>query len=359
MFFHILESSLLNAVMITGLVTIMMIMIEMLNIESRGGFFHGLAQSRVGGVILGTLLGITPGCLGGFATVSLYTHGVLSFGALVAMMIASSGDEAFVMLATIPRDSLWIFAILGGLAMVVGYLVDLFVKKRDPMHCDAHFDVHDEDRQQQGMKGERHLFGWKRMVMFVGIALFLVALVSGLLEHEHGDAEEMEAEILGGINLLSEDWMNMVFAAFSLVVLACLVWASDHFVEEHLWHHIVLKHLPRIFAWTFGVLVFMGILLNYFDISGWISDNTLLMILLATLVGLIPESGPHLIFVTLYAGGIVPLPVLLASCISQDGHASLPLLAESKISFLKAKLINCAVALCAGLICMAFQAMNL
>ncbi len=72
------------------------------------------------------------------------------------------------------------------------------------------------------------------------------------------------------------------------------------------------------------------------------------MILLATAIGIIPESGPHLIFVTLYAAGVVPLPVLLASCISQDGHASIQLLAESRRSFLLAKAINCAVALLVG-----------
>jgi len=92
----------------------------------------------------------------------------------------------------------------------------------------------------------------------------------------------------------------------------------------------------------------VGIGLQYIDIEKWISDNTVLMILLATLVGIIPESGPHLIFVTLFAAGVVPFPVLLASSISQDGHASLPLIAESKKSFAWAKLINCTVAMTAG-----------
>jgi hypothetical protein len=59
-----------------------------------------------------------------------------------------------------------------------------------------------------------------------------------------------------------------------------------------------------------------------------------------------------MIFVTLYAAGIVPFPVLLASSISQDGHASLPLIAESRKSFLWAKLINCIVALAAGFLSM-------
>ena len=90
--------------------------------------------------------------------------------------------------------------------------------------------------------------------------------------------------------------------------------------------------------------------MSHFDIASWISDNTILMILLAAAVGIIPESGPHLVFVSLYAAGVIPLPVLLASCISQDGHASLPLLAESRGSFIKAKLINVVVAIIIGLI---------
>lgn len=345
MILHLLEESLLNAILITGLVTIMMMMIESLNIESKGRFFSSMGQSRVGGVLVGALLGVIPGCLGGFATVSLYTHGLLSFGALVAMMIASAGDEAFVMLAAIPGDALWIFALLFGIAIVTGLVTDLIFKKKDIMRCNDDYSIHEED-EADGTAKRRH-FGWKRIVMFTGILVFLAALVTGHLEHEHG-AEGMHEELVGGINLLSEEWMNVMFAILSIVVLVLLVCGSDHFVEEHLWHHVVVRHLPVIFAWTFGVLVVVGLLLNFFDVSSWISENTVLMILLATAIGVIPESGPHLIFVTLYASGIVPLPVLLASCISQDGHASLPLIAESKKSFLKAKLVNCVVALAVG-----------
>jgi hypothetical protein len=94
--------------------------------------------------------------------------------------------------------------------------------------------------------------------------------------------------------------------------------------------------------------------MSYFDIASWVSDNTILMILLAAAVGIIPESGPHLVFVSLYAAGVVPLPVLMASCISQDGHASLPLLAQSRGAFIKAKLINVSVGIGIGLICSYF-----
>jgi len=349
---ELIIDSLRNAVLITGLVVVMMMLIETLNINTHGGIFAGLKKSRIGQVVVSALLGLIPGCMGGFASVSLYTHGIISFGALVAMMIASSGDEAFVMLAMIPKDMLWICIILFVAAVAAGLVTDLVYKpKKAPKICEENYAIHDEDEEPHGHGEGRHIT-WKRVVMFLGVALFVGALVSGFLGHEE-EAPEAAAKA-GGINLLSEEWMYWLFGAFSLLVLAVLIFGKDHFVEEHLWHHIVVKHLPSVFLWSFGVLCLVGILMNYMDIESWISSNTALMILLATLVGIIPESGPHLIFVTLYASGMIPLPVLLASCISQDGHASLPLLAESKGAFFRAKLVNCAVALAVGFTAMLF-----
>ena len=101
-----------NSILITGLVIIMILMIEYVNIHSHGKWFTRLHQNRFGQVVLGAGLGIIPGCMGGFAAVSMYSHKLLSFGALIAMMIASSGDEAFVMLAMIPKETLLLMVIL-------------------------------------------------------------------------------------------------------------------------------------------------------------------------------------------------------------------------------------------------------
>ena len=394
---HILIDILRNSILITGLVVVMMMMIESLNIESKGMFFKGLRKTRTGQVVIGALLGSVPGCMGGFATVSLYTHRMFSFGALVAMMIASSGDEAFVMLAMIPDKALVLFAILFVTAVLVGIMTDKVYDRIHARkcslemhedcgideHCQEGYAVHEDhteaaDSDISGKK-TRH-YGWKRISMFIGLAVFIAALATGKLGHDHeshahGNAHtEHVAEHHDHsccdhshscqehghegktfhINLLSEDWMNVLFAGLSIIVLFVLLLGSDHFVEEHLWNHIVRRHLPAIFAWTFGVLLVLGIMLQYIDIDRWISSNTVLMILLATLIGIIPESGPHMIFVTLYAAGVVPFPVLLASSISQDGHASIPLLAENRKSFAWAKLINCIVALTAGLVAMLF-----
>ena len=71
--------------------------------------------------------------------------------------------------------------------------------------------------------------------------------------------------------------------------------------------------------------------------------------LIAVLLGLIPESGPHLIFVTLFAEGSLPLSILLASSVVQDGHSALPLLAETKQGFVWVKAINLTIGLAVGL----------
>ena len=407
MMMHLFIDILRNSILITGLVVVMMMMIESLNIESKGLLFKGLRKTRLGQVTMAALLGSVPGCMGGFATVSLYTHRLFSFGALVAMMIASSGDEAFVMLAMFPQKAMILFAILFILAVITGYLTDKLYGRIHARKCHKHEHnecgvetdcheyelhseecLHNENSSIEDKQARSRHFGWKRIVMFIGLAAFIAALASGQLGHDHnthsheGHSHEVhmheeyshDAHCHEGhchececadvhidkskgfqIDLLSEDWMNVLFAGLSVIVLFALIFASDHFVEEHLWDHIIKKHLPTIFAWTFGVLLVLGITLQYIDIEQWISDNTVLMILLATAIGVIPESGPHLMFVTLYAAGVIPFPVLLASSISQDGHASIPLLAESKKSFLWAKVINCATALQVSAQCFSYK----
>jgi hypothetical protein len=135
---HILVDAFRNAILISGLVVVMMMMIESLNIESGGTLFKGLKKTRFGQVVTAALLGSVPGCMGGFATVSLYTHRMFSFGALVAMMIASSGDEAFVMLAMVPDKALTIFAVLFVIAVITGVVVDM-IHDRIHLHtCDKH-----------------------------------------------------------------------------------------------------------------------------------------------------------------------------------------------------------------------------
>jgi hypothetical protein len=143
----------------------------------------------------------------------------------------------------------------------------------------------------------------------------------------------------------------VIFAIFSIITVLFTATAKEHFIKDHIWGHVIKKHLLSIFLWTFGALLVCQIGIMHLDIQHWISNNMFLVLLLAVAVGLIPESGPHLIFVTLFAQGIVPFYILLVNSIVQDGHTTLPLLAESKGAFFKAKFINMAVGLVIGIIC--------
>lgn len=342
-----------NSFLITGLVIIMMLMIEFINIHSEGRWFSRLRQHRFGQVVLGAGLGIIPGCMGGFAVVSMYSHKLLSFGALIAMMIASSGDEAFVMLAMIPKQALILCAVLFVIAILVGWIVDLISKKQiqDPSCCEDGFKLHKEEHhhgtvhEKASLKNLKHASA-ERIALLLGVVIFIIALAFGLLEHEHE-----AVETLSHVNVFDEYWLNLFFAIVSLIVVWFIATINEHVVKEHLWEHVIRKHFLSIFLWTFGALLVIELGLHYLDMESWINSNILWMILLAVLVGIIPESGPHMLFVTLFATGMVPFSVLLASSISQDGHASLPLLAESKRSFLKAKLINTIVAAVFGYTC--------
>lgn len=351
-FSHLFLDVLRNSVLITGLVMIMMLMIEYVNIHSHGKWFTKLRQNRFGQVVLGAGLGIIPGCMGGFAAVSMYSHKLLSFGALIAMMIASSGDEAFVMLAMIPKEALLLMVILFVVAVAAGLIVDRFSKPSKHEGCSEGYQIHDEDEKAEiedkpTLRNLRHASA-ERIALLLGVILFIVALAFGMLEHEHEEAVEV---VHTHLNIFDEYWMNLIFAVVSLFVVWFIATAPEHVVKEHLWEHIIRKHFLSIFLWTFGALLVIQVGLHYFDIETLISNNIPWMILLAVLVGIIPESGPHLLFVTLFATGTVPFSVLLASSISQDGHASLPLLAESKRSFLKAKVINVLVAAFLGYLC--------
>ncbi len=356
-FLHLFLDVLRNSVLITGLVMIMMLMIEYVNIHSHGKWFTRLRRNRFGQVVLGAGLGLIPGCMGGFAAVSMYSHKLLSFGALIAMMIASSGDEAFVMLAMIPTGSLILMGILFVVAILAGWLVDRFAKPGKGKHndgCDEGYQLHYEDETHEKvdkatLRNLRHASA-ERIALLLGVILFIVALAFGMLEHEHEHEEAAEA-IHHQLNIFDEYWLNLLFAIVSLVVVWFIATTSEHIVKEHLWDHVIRKHFLSIFLWTFGALLVIQVGLHYFDIETLISNNIPWMILLAVLVGIIPESGPHLLFVTLFATGTVPFSVLLASSISQDGHASLPLLAESKRGFLKAKIVNVLVAAVVGYLC--------
>lgn len=318
-----------HAFLITGFVFVMMLVIEYLNILTAGVWGKRLSRNRWGQYVLASALGFLPGCLGAFAVGAMYSHGVVTFGAVVAAMIATAGDESFVMLALFPGRAVQIFAALFVLGIVGGAAADLFTRRYGfsaSFEC-AGLEIHEHacDCFPRGeiMKQWRECTP-ARGILAVALAVIIVAIITGQV----GPREW--------------NWIRQTLLVASAVALFIVATVHDHFLEDHMWKHIAKKHIPRIFLWTLGALVVFYVLTEHLEISleTIAGRGRYVLLLTACLVGLIPQSGPHMIFVTFYARGAIPLSILLANSIVQEGHGLLPLLAESKRSVLAIKALK-------------------
>jgi hypothetical protein len=126
-----------------------------------------------------------------------------------------------------------------------------------------------------------------------------------------------------------------------------------HFALEHVYGHVIRKHLVSLFLWLFLTLLVLRIADQHVDLEALLPTNRLLLVALAALVGLLPESGPHLVFVLLFAKGLIPFSVLAASSLAQDGHGVLPLLAYSVKDATYVKIFTAIIGLAVGMILLA------
>jgi len=290
-------------------------------------------------IITATILGITPGCLGSFTVVSLYTHKMMGLPALVAVMIATSGDEAFVMFALFPGKAFLLHGVLFAIAILAGWLVQFFIRE-DIEPEQKGFFVHDQENCRCFSKKiiipQLKRMTFERAVLLMFVVLFTILLLTGVI----------------GKNVW--DWKRITFMAGSLFMLFLFITVPEHFLKEHIYQHILRKHLLRIFLWTWGAFVVLHFIESSLALTNLVQNNNHLILILAVLMGVIPESGPHLVFVTMYSENLIPFSILLANSIVQDGHGMLPLLAESRKDFIKVKSINLIIGFIIGLLFMIF-----
>lgn len=325
-----------HTIMITGFVFVMMLVIEYVNVQTRGSWHFFLQNRKWLQYVFAAFLGAIPGCLGAFTVVALFTHNILSFGALVAAMIATSGDEAFLMLAMFPGKALQLIAITFSIGIAAGFLTDTFFPNLNFIKKLQHrkLPLHEEEKcdcfsSSEISKQLRHPT-LPRVLLIIIVLMLIAGVLQGYIAHE------------------AQNWIKTTLLITSLIAMFVVITVPDHFLEEHLWNHIVKIHIPKIFLWTFGALFVIQLIMQKIDIAAWVSSNQVIVVLIACLVGIIPESGPHLVFVTLFATGSIPFSVLLASSIVQDGHGMIPLLAETKRGFIATKAINLFFGLLAG-----------
>jgi hypothetical protein len=335
--FQFLVEILQHALIITVFVIIMMLLIEYISVQTRGRWNKTMEEKPFLQILIAAILGLVPGCLGVYLVVSLYVHRIFHFAALVTAMIATSGDEAFIMFAMIPGKALLLMGILLLVSLAAGFTLYLLPAGKQRMKLAVnHLKLHDQDPECSAFIPSQILpqlrnMSFERAALLIAGLLFLVFLLGGDVGPEHWNWQRIVFLIVIGIEL---------FIAFTV---------PDHFLRRHLWGHVIQKHLLRVFLWTFGAFVVIHVGLEFLHFDEWISENQLTILLVAVTVGLIPESGPHILFISLFATGHIPLSILLANSIVQDGHGALPLLAETRTGFLKMKGVNLAAGLITGL----------
>lgn len=333
----VLKDILQQSLMITSFIFMMMLLIEYLNVLTRGSWQFHLRESHWGQYLFAALMGAIPGCLGAFTVVSLYAHGIVTLGALVTAMIATSGDEAFMMLAMIPDKFLLITVILAVIGLAAGWLTDLLLgrhRTRDPTGC-VGFNLHDKE-ECICFSAKNFIPQLKDCSSTRGFLLIFITAIALLC-------------IFGVLGPPRWNWIRItlvIVTSFGLFILATV---PDHFLTEHLWNHVTKRHLPQIFLWIFSTLLFLAFLSQYLHIESWVRQSRFIVLVIACFIGFIPESGPHLVFVTMYARGMLPLSALVANSIVQDGHGMLPMLAHSRKDFFLVKTINFVAGLMVGL----------
>ncbi|MBN2341574.1 MAG: arsenic efflux protein [Deltaproteobacteria bacterium] len=313
----------------------MMIIVEYLNVRTRGIAFSYITTSKTRQYVAAVILGAIPGCLGAYVAVTLFTHKKLSLGALVATMIATSGDEMFVMLALFPKMAWIATGILMLVALATAWLVDRFLPNPMDKWCaSCEMKIHPQEACNCFPVGQLwsqlRSMGPYRATLLTGFGLLLLFWMAGRIGPD------------------SWNWKRITLSGLLAIVLFIVATVPAHFLNEHLWKHVVRHHVPRIFLWTFGVLGGLTLLSNYIDMTALVSQNPWLTLGAAGVIGVLPESGPHLIFVTMYAENALPFGVLLASAAVQDGHGMLPLLSASKRMFIVVKSINLVAGLLTG-----------
>jgi hypothetical protein len=326
-----------HALIITVFVIIMMLLIEYLTVQSRGRWHGRFEKYPLLQIVIAAFLGFTPGCLGVYMVVSLYVHRIFHFAALTSAMIATTGDEAFVMFAMIPGQAVIIMILLFVIAVISGILLYLFPLGKRRMNLAVnHMQLHEHDQDCQVLIPDqvfvqiRHI-SFERAVLISAGLIFLVLLLSGDIGPD------------------TWNWKRIIFLIVTSFELFIAITVPDHFLVKHLWGHVIRKHFLRVFGWTFGAFLVIHVGLEFLHLEDLVRENLFSILILAVLVGIIPESGPHILFITLYATGNIPLSILLANSITQDGHGSLPLLAETRKDFLLMKGVNVLLGLIVGM----------
>jgi len=287
-----------------------------------------LHQHRQWQVPVATLLGAFPGCGGAIIAVTQYTRGHLSFGAVVATLIATMGDAMFLMLAREPQTALGVLAISMAVGSVTGFFVDR-VHGRDflrPSEKDTAPDtVSNADARAEKPAGGADV---------IWLLLMMPGAVIGVLAAFQYEVDVLLYSLTG---FEFAHWLGVAGAFLALAMWASagasrLTCNTDNGTCQQTAPSALQKIIDTTnFVTTWVVVAFVGyellIAVAGIDLGTAFTVWAPLVPAMAVLVGFIPGCGPAILVTSLYLSGSVPLSAQLGNAIANDGDALFPALA--------------------------------
>jgi len=358
---------------VTVFVGAVLLLFGYLNYWKNGRLIKKIKEKRNWQPLLGAFLGLTPGCGGAILVMPLFMKRYISFGTVVATLIATAGDAAFVLIAGDFYAFLLVSVISFFVAVISGYSLDCLKigkslnKKanKEIRKCAQNADRADNIKHIGHDKGDeigdilhgcmkKHQksgLGYVITHKFYFIYWFLLAigLVIGTLQLFRISFENKGVVWFGVFGTL----------ASIILMLAGKKYFSDDTHEEEEIKRMSLKEtvihdaeeVAFVGTWVFIAFFAYEIFVYYVGepaISGWIVSSGIVSVLIASVVGMIPGCGVQIIMVSLYTKGLLPFAALIAHTISQDGDAIFPLLAMNKKAAFWATVITGVIAFAVG-----------
>ena len=266
-----------------------------------------MREARGGQVPLAALLGAMPGCGGAVVVVAAYAAGNVGFGALVATLVATMGDAAFLLLARRPDAA----AVVLPVALVVGTLSGWLVDARGiaPKTKKVSGDAPPPSVGRTRPRDLRLL-----AVVLPGLALGIVALTGRDPEALVGATAVTAVGLVGTLVCLGL-WATSPLKAMAHPCDSPVTRTAEEASFVAVW--IIAAFLAYEYA-----VVFAGL-----DLAPLFATVAPALPAIAIAIGFIPGCGPQILVATLYVNGVLPFSALIGNALANDGDALFPAIA--------------------------------
>ena len=272
-----------------------------------------LSKTQKFHVGIAAFLGAIPGCGGAIIVVTQYIQGRISFGSLVAVLTATMGDAAFLILAIEPTTGLLIFGIGIIVGSISGYIID-FIHDINFMQSETKIKVEFEKINKTFVSNFN--FFW--------LFLFIPGFILGILV-------ALQIEFVSPIyNSL------LAFIASAGSILSIFMWSLNPLSDFQCSTDKSRGLLSRVVDTTNFVTTWVISGFLVFEIFMYFTSLDLKIFfdlwlpfvpLVAILFGFLPGCGPQVVVATFYLNGYIPLSAELGNAISNDGDALFPAIA--------------------------------